>query len=199
MPTTRTSRKARSASRSIPAPVGLMRGYQNDDGSFAPLGTKPIAPATSRTRTDGYFTYVGRADDVFKASDYRISPFELESALIEHPAVAEAAVVPAPDPMRLAVPKAYVMLPTSASPIAPRRCRSSGICARRSRRSSACAGWSSPICRRRSPARSAAWSCARRRRSGRSRAARWRGVPRGGFPGAARSGPIGHRGIGDGA
>ena len=59
---------------------------------------------------DGYFTYVGRADDVFKASDYRISPFELESALIEHPAVAEAAVVPSPDPLRLAVPKAFVAL-----------------------------------------------------------------------------------------
>ncbi len=59
---------------------------------------------------DGYLTYVGRADDVFKASDYRISPFELESVLIEHPAVAEAAVVPAPDPIRLAVPKAYVAL-----------------------------------------------------------------------------------------
>ena len=55
-------------------------------------------------------TFVGRADDVFKASDYRISPFELESVLIEHPAVAEAAVVPAPDPIRLAVPKAYVLL-----------------------------------------------------------------------------------------
>ena len=59
---------------------------------------------------DGYLTYVGRTDDVFKASDYRISPFELESVLIEHPAVAEAAVVPAPDPLRLAVPKAYVVL-----------------------------------------------------------------------------------------
>ena len=59
---------------------------------------------------DGYITYVGRTDDVFKASDYRISPFELESVLIEHPAVAEAAVVPAPDPVRLAVPKAYVVL-----------------------------------------------------------------------------------------
>ena len=59
---------------------------------------------------DGYITYVGRADDVFKASDYRISPFELESVLIEHPAVAEAAVVPSPDPMRLAVPKAFVIL-----------------------------------------------------------------------------------------
>ena len=59
---------------------------------------------------DGHFAYVGRADDVFKASDYRISPFELESALIEHPSVAEAAVVPSPDPMRLAVPKAFVAL-----------------------------------------------------------------------------------------
>ena len=59
---------------------------------------------------DGYLTYVGRADDVFKASDYRISPFELESVLIEHPAVVEAAVVPSPDPVRLAVPKAFVVL-----------------------------------------------------------------------------------------
>ncbi len=94
-----------------PAPVGLMRGYQNDDGSFAPRGTAAYRTGDVGTRdADGYFTYVGRADDVFKASDYRISPFELESALIEHPLVAEAAVVPAPDPIRLAVPKAYVTL-----------------------------------------------------------------------------------------
>jgi acetyl-CoA synthetase len=59
---------------------------------------------------DGYFTFVGRSDDVFKSSDYRISPFELESVLIEHEAVAEAAVVPSPDPIRLAIPKAYVLL-----------------------------------------------------------------------------------------
>ncbi|HLJ62792.1 MAG TPA: AMP-dependent synthetase, partial [Stellaceae bacterium] len=59
---------------------------------------------------EGYLTYVGRADDVFKASDYRISPFELESVLIEHEAVVEAAVVPSPDPMRLAVPKAFIAL-----------------------------------------------------------------------------------------
>ena len=65
---------------------------------------------------DGYITYVGRTDDVFKASDYRISPFELESVLIEHPAVAEAAVVPSPDPIRLAVPKAYVILASGAAP-----------------------------------------------------------------------------------
>src|SRR4029078_12791153 len=65
---------------------------------------------------DGYITYVGRADDVFKASDYRISPFELESVLLEHEAVAEAAVVPSPDPVRLAVPKAYVVLADGWSP-----------------------------------------------------------------------------------
>jgi len=65
---------------------------------------------------DGYITYVGRADDVFKASDYRISPFELESVLLEHDAVVEAAVVPAPDPLRQAVPKAYVTLAAGWDP-----------------------------------------------------------------------------------
>ncbi|HME26262.1 MAG TPA: AMP-binding protein [Acetobacteraceae bacterium] len=100
-----------------PAPVGLMRGYQNDNGSFAPLGRGAYRTGDVGTRdVDGYYTYVGRADDVFKASDYRISPFELESALIEHPAVAEAAVVPAPDALRMAVPKAYVMLSANTSP-----------------------------------------------------------------------------------
>ena len=94
-----------------PPPLGLMMGYQGDDGGVAPL-----AGAVYRTGdvavcdADGHFTYVGRADDVFKASDYRISPFELESALIEHSAVAEAAVVPSPDKLRLAVPKAFVAL-----------------------------------------------------------------------------------------
>ena len=65
---------------------------------------------------DGYLWYQGRADDVFKASDYRISPFELESVLIEHDAVAEAAVVPSPDPVRLAVPKAIVTLTAGYQP-----------------------------------------------------------------------------------
>jgi acetyl-CoA synthetase len=94
-----------------PPPLGLMRGYQGDDG-----GIQPIAGVVYRTGdvamrdATGCFTYVGRADDVFKAADYRISPFELESALIEHPAVAEAAIVPSPDPLRLAVPKAFVLL-----------------------------------------------------------------------------------------
>ena len=67
---------------------------------------------------DGYITYVGRTDDIFKASDYKISPFELESALLEHPAVAEAAVVPASDAIRLAVPKAYVALAPGYDPTA---------------------------------------------------------------------------------
>src|SRR4029077_4701700 len=67
---------------------------------------------------DGYLTYVGRTDDVFKASDYRISPFELESVLIEHEAVAGPAVVPPPAPVRLAVPKAYVTLVAGAEPSA---------------------------------------------------------------------------------
>jgi len=100
-----------------PPPAGLMRGYLNDDGSI-----EPVADSVYRTGdvanvdTDGYLTYVGRADDVFKASDYRISPFELESVLIEHPAIAEAAVVPAPDALRLAVPKAFLALVAGVEP-----------------------------------------------------------------------------------
>ncbi len=100
-----------------PPPTGLMRGYQADDGSFMPLGQGAYRTGDVATKdADGYFTYVGRADDVFKASDYRISPFELESALIEHPAVAEAAVVPAPDKVRMAIPKAYVTLAAGNEP-----------------------------------------------------------------------------------
>jgi acetyl-CoA synthetase len=94
-----------------PKPTGLMVGYQSDDGTIPPMPGAVYRTGDVASRSgDGYFTYVGRADDIFKASDYRISPFELESLLIEHPAVAEAAVVPAPDPVRTAVPKAYVML-----------------------------------------------------------------------------------------
>ena len=98
-------------------PAGLMRGYQQEDGTIAGLtGTVYHTGDVASRDADGYLTYVGRADDIFKASDYRISPFELESILIEHPAVAEAAVVPAPDPMRLAIPKAYVSLVGGATP-----------------------------------------------------------------------------------
>jgi acetyl-CoA synthetase len=99
-----------------PPPTGLMRGYQNDDGSFAPLGCYAYRTGDVASRDfDGYLTYIGRADDVFKSSDYRISPFELESVLVEHPSVAEAAVVPAPDPMRTSVPKAYLVPATGTA------------------------------------------------------------------------------------
>ena len=94
-----------------PRPTGLMQGYQDDGGSVAPIGKADYRTGdVAMVDADGYLTYVGRADDVFKSSDYRISPFELESVLIEHPAVAEAAVVPSPDPIRLAVPKAFIVL-----------------------------------------------------------------------------------------
>jgi acetyl-CoA synthetase len=101
-----------------PRPVGLMAGYHGDrertadafrDGYYH---TGDIA----RRDADGVITYVGRGDDVFKSSDYRLSPFELESVLIEHPAVAEAAVVPSPDPVRLSVPKAFVVLAPGYAP-----------------------------------------------------------------------------------
>jgi acetyl-CoA synthetase len=102
-----------------PRPLPLMRGYQQDDGSIAEVTGDVCRTGDVASRDDeGYLTYVGRADDIFKASDYRISPFELESVLIEHPQVAEAAVVPAPDPVRLAVPKAYVSLVNGAEPSA---------------------------------------------------------------------------------
>ena len=97
-------------------PVGLMQAYLDDPAKTADAmrdGYYHTGDVASRD-ADGYLTYVGRLDDVFKASDYRISPFELESVLIEHAAVAEAAVVPSPDPLRLAVPKAYVVLATGA-------------------------------------------------------------------------------------
>jgi acetyl-CoA synthetase len=93
-------------------PLGLMSAYRDDDALNADAmrgGYYRTGDVASRD-AEGYITYVGRSDDVFKASDYRISPFELESVLIEHEAVAEAAVVPAPDSLRLAVPKAYVAL-----------------------------------------------------------------------------------------
>lgn len=92
-------------------PLALMRGYESDAGTAIPSADGCYHTGDLVTRdADGYVTYVGRTDDVFKASDYKVSPFELESVLIEHPAVAEAAVVPTPDPVRLAVPKAYVAL-----------------------------------------------------------------------------------------
>jgi acetyl-CoA synthetase len=99
-------------------PLGLMSEYLDD----AQRNTSAMRDGyyhtgdVARRDADDYLTYVGRMDDVFKSSDYRISPFELESILLEHPAVVEAAVVPSPDPVRLAVPKAFVTLKPDRSP-----------------------------------------------------------------------------------
>lgn len=99
-------------------PLPLMTGYRDDAerNAEAMSGGYYHTGDVARRDADGYITYIGRTDDVFKASDYKISPFELESKLIEHPAVAEAAVVPAPDPIRLAVPKAYIALAPGHEP-----------------------------------------------------------------------------------
>src|SRR5207249_11252939 len=99
-------------------PAGLMAGYLDSPERFAELLDGPFYRTSdiARRDEDGYYWYVGRSDDVFKSSDYRLSPFELESVLLEHEAVAEAAVVPSPDPIRLAVPKAFVVLKPGIAP-----------------------------------------------------------------------------------
>jgi len=104
--------------RMNPTPISLMAGYVDDPELTArvmAVGCYHSADIASRD-ADGYYTYVGRDDDLFKSSDYRISPFQLESALIEHPAIAEAAVVPSPDAIRWKVPKAYIALKPGVDP-----------------------------------------------------------------------------------
>lgn len=101
-----------------PRPLGLMLGYAEEAERMTQVvqqGYYHTGDVAQRD-ADGYITYVGRADDVFKSPDYRISPFELESVLIEHPAVAEAAIVPSPDPVRLCVPKAFMILAQGRTP-----------------------------------------------------------------------------------
>ena len=95
-----------------PRPTGVMVGYCDDEARTSAVMADGLYRTGDEAQRDGegYFHYVGRGDDVFKSSDYRVSPFELESALLEHPSVAEAAVIPSPDPLRLAVPKAFVVL-----------------------------------------------------------------------------------------
>lgn len=101
-----------------PTPTGIMTGYMGNPERTSELldGDYFLTSDVASRDEGGYFWYVGRADDVFKSSDYRISPFELESALIEHDWVAEAAVVPSPDPLKLSVPKAYVVLKPGVPP-----------------------------------------------------------------------------------
>ena len=98
-------------------PAGLMQGYADAEGRLSGANDKVYRTGdVASLDADGYLTFVGRADDVFKSSDYRISPFELESVLIEHDAVAEAAIVPTPDDIRLSIPKAYILLTAGTPP-----------------------------------------------------------------------------------
>lgn len=104
--------------RLTPGPLGIMAGYIDDPERTAAVMAGGLYRTGDQVTRDemGYIHHVGRGDDVFKSSDYRISPFELESVLMEHPAVAEAAVVPAPDALRLAVPKAFIVLAPGHAP-----------------------------------------------------------------------------------
>jgi acetyl-CoA synthetase len=92
--------------------VNLMAGYFEDPERTA-IATRDgyfhTGDVANRDE-NGYITFIGRTDDIFKSSDYKVSPFEVESVLIEHPAIAEAAVVPAPDATRLNIAKAYIAL-----------------------------------------------------------------------------------------
>ncbi|MCU1331513.1 MAG: putative o-succinylbenzoate-CoA ligase protein (acs) [Candidatus Angelobacter sp.] len=100
-----------------PPPAALMPGYQGDDGMLVPLeGPAYRTGDVVQRDAEGYLTFVGRADDVFKSSDYRISPFEVESALIEHADVVECAVVPTPNPLRHALVKAFITLRAGCEP-----------------------------------------------------------------------------------
>jgi acetyl-CoA synthetase len=99
-------------------PIGVMTGYLNDPDKTARTfeGGYYHTGDIGYRDVDGYITYVGRTDDVFKSYDHRISPFELESLLLEHEAVVEAAVIPSPDPVGLVVPKAYIALRAGRQP-----------------------------------------------------------------------------------
>ena len=93
-------------------PVGLFKEYWNDAEATARAmrGDWYITGDRAYMDGDGYFWFVGRADDVIISAGYRIGPFEVESALVEHPAVVESAVVASPDPVRGEVVKAFVIL-----------------------------------------------------------------------------------------
>ncbi len=106
------------AVRTDPRPVGLFREYWRDEQKNAEVFRNGWYYTGDRATMDedGYIWFVGRADDVILSAAYRIGPFEVESALIEHPAVAEAAVVGKPDPDRGQIVKAFVVLAAGFEP-----------------------------------------------------------------------------------
>jgi len=99
-------------------PVGLFTGYYRDEALTEKAlgsGNYDLGDVAWRD-SNGYYWFVGRNDDVIKCSGYRIGPFEVESALLEHPAVVECAITAAPDPVRGQVVKATVVLAAGYSP-----------------------------------------------------------------------------------
>ena len=141
----------RRARACVPGWPSMFRGYLSDDERYREcfVGGYYLTGDLARRDRDGYYWFVGRADDVIKSSGHLIGPFEVESALLEHPAVAEAGVIGKPDPVALEVVKAFVALKpgyepsdalsasSSASPArgsAPRSRRRRSISGRRSRR-----------------------------------------------------------------
>ena len=146
-------------------PVGMFMGYHKDPE----LTRKAWHDGLYRTGDtawrdeDGYYWYVGRADDVIKSSGYRIGPFEVESALMEHPAVLETAITGVPDPLRGQVVKATVVLKPgyTGSDALKSSCRTMSSGSPRPTSIPASSS-SSTSCPRPSAARSAGWSCGRR-------------------------------------
>ena len=112
------NREGRIAISTDPRPVGLFAEYLANTAANEKSFVKGWYYTDDRAAMDeeGNFWYIGRDDDVIKASGYRIGPFEVESALMEHPAVAEAAVVGSPDPIRGLIVKAFVVLKPGREP-----------------------------------------------------------------------------------
>ncbi|HLO60460.1 MAG TPA: AMP-binding protein [Bacteroidales bacterium] len=103
---------------SVNKPLGMFDGYYHDDALTAKVWHDGIYYTGDMAwrDEDGYYWFVGRADDVIKSSGYRIGPFEVESALIEHPAVLECAITAVPDPDRGQIVKATVVLTKDYKP-----------------------------------------------------------------------------------
>ena len=101
-----------------PRPIGLFSGYLENEAANRKSFVKGWYYTDDKAAMDneGNFWFIGRDDDVIKASGYRIGPFEVESALMEHPAVTEAAVVGSPDPIRGMMVKAFVVLKSGFQP-----------------------------------------------------------------------------------
>ena len=112
------NREGRIAISTTPRPVGLFVEYIGNEAANKKSFVNGWYYTDDKAAMDddGNFWYIGRDDDVIKASGYRIGPFEVESALLEHPAVAEAAVVGSPDPLRGMIVKAFVVLKPGQKP-----------------------------------------------------------------------------------